>query len=579
MRTFPAPRAVALVALTLVGAAAAQSQPATGAIGGSVVDAAGKPIADAAVSVAAPATAFESSVAAPGGQFQFAQLAPGRYKLTAIADGYLTSQYGAFQPGDPGVWIRVLPGRRISNLTIVMQKGGAISGRVIDPQGDAIGARISILSLRADGMRAVTAASTDTGGRYRFGDLPPGSYAILAVADPSPRERRAKDASGKDVAVALAPTFYPSAQSAAGASAVVVRSEDEVTEINVQVQAPPATSVEVKLAAASGQPPDRVQVALISDDDRGAARVQWATDADADGTVKITDVVAGQYRLIANGYERPPVLSYGGGQRTNEDLTRLNAALRDSPGREWAVMPVAVDGVTPIKMQALLQPGATLSLQARSGEPPSSAPAAAPAPGSIRNAPAISARLVLKSLTDDLPAILSPEPIIASDRSSQTIKGIPPGRYIFQSGEQRYSSTSIEDARIGGADVLDLPVELHAGETTEIALTMTGSPTGIAGSVTGADGQPRLDAVIVIYPRDNRYWLRGSRRIVVERPDTSGGFEFHGLPAGEYLLAAAAERPPDDISDAVWLSGLQAIATRVTIADGQHVVQDIRVGR
>jgi hypothetical protein len=57
----------------------------------------------------------------------------------------------------------------------------------------------------------------------------------------------------------------------------------------------------------------------------------------------------------------------------------------------------------------------------------------------------------------------------------------------------------------------------------------------------------------------------------------TGTFHFTGLPAGEYLLIALTDDDPGDLSDRAVLDRLAAGGIKVTVADGQHVVQDIRV--
>ena len=56
---------------------------------------------------------------------------------------------------------------------------------------------------------------------------------------------------------------------------------------DIKVQALPAAAVELNLTNSSGKPPRRVQAALIANDDRGPARVQWAQDPDANGKAVI----------------------------------------------------------------------------------------------------------------------------------------------------------------------------------------------------------------------------------------------------------------------------------------------------
>jgi hypothetical protein len=540
-----------VVALALASGVTGRQPAGTGAVEGAVVDAAGQPIPGATIRIADPRTSFDRSVTAADGRFQIGNLAPARYTVAAIADGYVETEYGAFRPGDPGVPVLAIARQKISNLVITLRKGGAISGQLIDDHGDPVAGHVSILAPGPQGMTTVTAGSTDAAGRYRFGDLAPGSFAVLAVPEASPGGQRVKDAAGVDRVMLLPPTFYPGATNVAGAALVTVAGNDEASAIDIRLQPQPATSVEMAVTTAGGRALDRMQAVLLADDDRGPARAQWAQDPDASAKATITGVIAGQYRLVVSGSERPA-----------------------GPGvpfsQEWAVRHLFIDGVTAAAIPILLEPGAILECRATLE--------GAEKPGGVTGG---RVPIRLRWIDGDLPKALErgPDVLVLSGVESLSIPGIAPGRYIIQINDDNgVSPRVLKAARISGDDVLDLPIELRGGEQTVVSLTLTDRQSTITGTVTGSDGRPRLDVAVVVFPKDSRYWIRGTRRILVTRPDTSGGYDFTGLPGGEYIIGAVAERPPDDASDAQWLNGLAASGVRLAVVDGQRHVQDLKVG-
>src|SRR5205814_1020579 len=154
-----------------------------------------------------------------------------------------------------------------------------------------------------------------------------------------------------------------------------------------------ATTVEISLTNAFGKAPRRVQAALIADDDRGPARVEWAQDPDAGGKAIVAGVIAGQYRLMVSAVE--------------------------PAGQEWAVRHLYVDGITPAAVPLVLEPGAVLQCRttADSDERPGSAVA-------LRLLPA----------DGDLPKPMErgPDVVLLSGADQTSIRGIAPGRYVLQ---------------------------------------------------------------------------------------------------------------------------------------------------
>jgi len=83
--------------------------------------------------------------------------------------------------------------------------------------------------------------------------------------------------------------------------------------------------------------------------------------------------------------------------------------------------------------------------------------------------------------------------------------------------------------------------------------------------------------MVLIFSQDRAQWLPPSRRVRAARPATDGSFEVPDLPPGDYLIAAVTRARPDEWEHPAFLARLVANAGRVTIAEGEQHVQDVRV--
>ena len=69
-----------------------------------------------------------------------------------------------------------------------------------------------------------------------------------------------------------------------------------------------------------------------------------------------------------------------------------------------------------------------------------------------------------------------------------------------------------------------------------------------------------------------------SRRIFALRPDNEGKYRAPNLPAGEYLLSAVTDVAQNEWFDPAYLTQLKPVSIRLTIAEGDRKVQDLRIG-
>ena len=68
-----------------------------------------------------------------------------------------------------------------------------------------------------------------------------------------------------------------------------------------------------------------------------------------------------------------------------------------------------------------------------------------------------------------------------------------------------------------------------------------------------------------------------SRRIRTTRPATDGRFTFASLPPGDYKIAPVVDVEPGAWFDPAFLQQLDATALRVSIAEGEQKVQNVRI--
>ncbi len=140
-------------------------------IAGEVVDRSGAPVAgaDVTVSAAESSTGMGRQGGARArsddmGAFRAEGLAPGRYQVTARADGGRTAR-DVVEAG-------------AGHVRLELAQTGAVEGRVLDADGAPVAAA-ELFAWGPDGRSATASAD----GSFRFPELSPGSYRVVASAD------------------------------------------------------------------------------------------------------------------------------------------------------------------------------------------------------------------------------------------------------------------------------------------------------------------------------------------------------------------------------------------------------------
>jgi hypothetical protein len=237
----------------------------------------------------------------------------------------------------------------------------------------------------------------------------------------------------------------------------------------------------------------------------------------------------------------------------------------------WASMQVAVDAEPVTGVALALEPALTISGQVRFE-------------GTTLRPPADlkSIRVMATPVDSKSSVSFAPDGVNAGSDGRFSIAGATPGRYRLTAsfpGSGRPGGWLLKSIVAGGQDALDSPFTLQPNEhVLDATITFTDRLAQITGALRDSSGGVVPDYTIVLFPEDPRLWSPQSRRIQGVRPSADGAYAIRNLPAGAYLIAPVDDVEPGEWFDPAFLQRLAPGAAKVTIANGEWKVQDIRLG-
>ena len=118
------------------------------------------------------------------GRFSIPDVEPGGYAIAVDRAGFVLESSGA--AGAPPPSVKVDAGQRAQNFAIRLTPLGAISGRIVDAEGDAArGAKVDALHYEYKGgrkqLRTVVEVEAGDRGDFRLFGLRPGTYYMKAI--------------------------------------------------------------------------------------------------------------------------------------------------------------------------------------------------------------------------------------------------------------------------------------------------------------------------------------------------------------------------------------------------------------
>ena len=558
----------------------------TSVISGVVInDKTGQPVRRAIVTVSANDIGLRASaVTDETGSYSLKDLPAARFSLGAAKPGFVSVTYGAKRPNRPGSTISLTEGERKTGIELRMQPGAVITGTIRNASGEPVpGARVTVLrstfgydtgerTLQSTGLSGGFGIATDDRGIYRVYGLPPDDYYVVVSAtigtlrsgsdmteitaqqmEWAQRQLRATGSAPAPPpppagpAVDNAPVFSPGVSTQASASVISLKAGEERSGVDTVLAMIPTAKLTGSVVMPDGIPPTNVLVNVVAHDSIpgipfsgfGSARL------DKDGKFVSAGLPPGDYTVTAR-------VSPGG---------RGAAA----PGAQlFGMTTVSING-SDVNTIVRLESGATVSgrlvFPAAEGKPPIDM---------------TKFRITLTAVRSKTPT-LGVGAATADASGAFSFKGVTPGRYrvavLGQPGGW-YTRT----AMVQGHDAADTPIAIGTDDVEGIEISFTDKPTELSGDLLDATGRPASEFFIVVYSADKTLWMPQSRRIQSVRPGTDGRFRVANLPPGDYFIAAVTDVEQGEWFDPSFLASLVSASTKITLAEGEKKVQNLKIG-
>jgi hypothetical protein len=609
--------------------APASASVATAEILGTVVAAENnaEPVRRAVVTLTGGGLTARSVLTDDAGQFSFVRLPGGTYTVTARKAAYLAAPFGAKRPGRTGMPI-VLASAQRTNVTIAMSRGAAITGVL----RDAAGMPVRSVDVRAIDARTLSAisdtsppdlATTDDRGVFRIYGLLPGDYFLVALPTPGGSgEIVAPSAASIDTAlqtlaarrttgpgylttpaaptpparpIGFSPVFYPGTPDGNRALRVHVDTGEERSGVDFELRPVPMSAIE---GVVRGEVANlvTVQVSIVPMGPRVATGMSSNSLAgraiDAQGTFRYANLPPGSYRLLAKARkgdtEVTTATSGGSGGRGGAVGGGSGGGTPPPPTVGPAVPGEFLYGFADVELRGEDVSGVTLTLQPGgtiSGRIVFAGSGGTAKPDDLTK---IRPSLTLENGTGMVSSnglimgnslISSPPAIMKADGTFE-IRSIGPGRFTFSAALPAADGATwkLRSAVTADRNLLDDALDLGPGvDLRDVVVTFSDVRTEISGTLQSGAGEITTEYYIVALPTDRSLWRPKSRRILSTRPATNGLFVFPDLPAGEYIIAALTDLDPIDLMDAVFLEQIAPTGAKVTVAEGEKKVQDLRI--
>jgi len=529
------------------------------------------------------------------GRFVFSALPAGRYTIQAWRSGFVRDMYGNKRPGiGAGSAIIVGDGQRV-DITMKMTRAAAITGTILS-SATAPASSIFVSAHRyqtVGGERRLVPAQAgvspsggisgqvDDRGVYRIYGLPPGDYVIVAQVFSAGEIRSVTPAEVEWAALQFrpgapgsvpstppmparpmgySPVFYPGTTNPAAAETTTVSAGEERRGVDFALQLVPVAKIEGTISGPGGQLPQNAQATLARSGVNAASVMGSASVRPTpDGKFTVSGVTPGRYTLTVRA------VSPGGGGPA------AGASRGGGPAGPvlWGSLDVDVDGRDLTGLVVVLQPGVTVSGRVVfEGTPPVTTQGAARV--SLNQMPQTTQGMMMGSSSAAL----------AAD-GTFTIANVQPGLYkmsAYYSAPSTTASWAVKSAVIEGRDLLDESLDVRPGQAVSgVVVTFTERPTRIVGRLVDAANQPTSDYFIIFFSTERRFWTPGSRRIVQARPDNTGAYYLAALPPGEYYICAVTDVDATDMYEAAFLESLMPGAIKVTLAEGEQKIHDMKL--
>jgi hypothetical protein len=503
----------------------------------------GNPIARAQVQISSPALAKPRQVTTDAsGRYEITDLPAGRYKLFVTRLGFVTIEYGQSRPLEPGRDLELFDGQTLDRIDFALSRGGVITGRVTDQNGEPQPG-LAMTAMRfawgPSGTRSLERSTsgffggiiTDDLGQFRIYGLMPGSYVVAAAMVP-----------GIFIGPRPAPeglTYYPGTANVDEAQPVDVEMGREVSVhfslVNTRLARVTGTIVD------SGGRPLGWRSIMLSSRTETSSAFRSAGTTRPDGTFEIPAVAPGHYTIEVS-------------------------PLRTEPSdNEFVQFPISVEGHDITDLMISAKRRATVSgrviWEGSSPQP-------------------FATLRVSVAVADPNPATARPflgagaDSAVVDAKGNFTIIGVH-GHVVFRTSfTGRAETWNLKAVRFGGADITDVGYNVTT-DVDGIEVVLTDRETRVSGIARDARYQPVTDYVVVFLPSEVKPGVDARRFIHTARPDQQGRYQAKGLPPGQYVAAAFESLSRDGHYNPEFQKRMRTVAKPFSLKEGQELSLDL----
>ncbi|HMC77696.1 MAG TPA: carboxypeptidase-like regulatory domain-containing protein [Vicinamibacterales bacterium] len=491
------------------------------------------------------------------GAFEFTGLPAGGYRITAspgqFTAGYLTMAYGAQRPNGPGggpggTLIQLTDGQSFEKASIALPRGGVITGRVTDENGDAL-ARVQVYTVgylagSARGVRTGSGGSTDDLGQFRLWGLAPGEYTVVAEARGNTFVQPNAPPQSEEDKIGFMTTYYPGTADEGSAGRVRARAGAETNGVEIRMVSGRLFQITGSVVDSQGRPAARANGNLWRRMAGTSGSMSVGFSTDEQGRFQMRNVAPGSYRVSMQPRQAPP----------NPDGSRGETG-------ELVNMPLTVASDI-ADLLIITTPGATITGQISFEQGP---PQVMPQGLRVNVTP---------GSPDEMIGIPGPQPAVVTPDLTFTVKGLL-GEFLLRASAP---NQSLKAVMLGGTDISDTPHEFKGGE--KVTMVLTSRASTLEGNVTDAKGQPSTDALLIVFSEDKGSWRTNSLRTRRGGVDPTGHYKITGLLPGRYFVAAGTRERfafPGAGADAAFFEQLSKEATSLVIGEDDQRQVDLRV--
>ncbi len=530
-------------AVLVLGQENPATPPKTGSVVGVAVDEkSGDGIARVRIVLRRDQEGGIGEVTSVDGKFTLRDVEPGTYTLSAERVGWVVAR-------GQSPTVTVQAGQATSDVKLKLRRTGAVSGRILDADGDPVsGVNVLVSSTRAN--RNAPAANgyavTNDRGEYRIFNLEPDGYRVSATYTPPSRNdgvrmQRPANADAAAGGEAHPTVYYPATIDARQAAVVTVEPGAELNGFDLQLVRVHGVRVRGRVTMPStGGPPPLLQMVVLSPIGQRDASGQGHSLVirDPNGEFEFSGVMPGAYRLQveAAGINGQQQMS---GRRT------LEVGASDLEGIEIA-------------------PGQPAELKGR-----------VTAPEGRKLPPGLMVMLGSREVGDRQGGGLAQ---VGVD-GAFTMPQVAPGEYdvLIGSTTKSEDDSYVHAIRIGDTDAL--ADGLHVGEgplaLLDIVLKANG---GTAECVVKDDkGEPVPDASILVAPDTPRH--RQAALFGDCRTQADGTCKVLGIAPGEYHVYAFPAGTEIDHRDPDALKPFEKHGEAVKFAEGERKSVNLKIAR